>query len=193
MGNQQSTHYGQRRHVGPVALTPSMIQAPGQFAVKPTMIQGPNVKYGAPGPSVGSIVINEPNSMSDVQQVSGARLVWDPDRHGYWVHDNIPGPSVEGRPPYVAAIHEITPYGARLVDSIPEPEDEIIKVVKRKKKVESSDSESDDEPVMYVPVVVPTGPTEFYPAPRPMPFNFETQSRNRGGCRAYTSCNGCVM
>jgi hypothetical protein len=183
MGNQQSTHYGQRVPGGPVALTPSMIQ-------------GPNVKYGAPGPSVGGIVVNEPNSMTNVAQTTGQRLVWDPDRHGYWVHEGVPVQAENGRPPYIAAIHEITPYGPRLVDSIVEPEDEIIKVVRRKKKkVESSDSESsDDEPVVYVPVVVPTGPTEFYPAPRARPFDMETQVQSRaiGGCGGYTGCHGCM-
>jgi len=172
---------------GPVALTPSMIQ-------------GPNVKYGAPGPSVGGIVVNAPNSISDVRQSAGQTLVWDPDRHGYWVHETPVVPPANGRTPYISAIHEITPYGPRLVDAIAEPEDEIIKVVKRKKKKkqESSDSESSDDecpPVVYVPVAVPTGPTEFYPAPRPPLVAMETQVQSRaiGGCGGYTSCNGCMM
>jgi len=175
---------------GPVALTPSMIQ-------------GPNVMYGPPGPSVGGIVVNGQDSMTDVRQSSGPpQLIWDPDNHGYWVHETVVVPPASGRTPHIAAIHEITPHGPRLVDTIPEPEDEIIKVVKRKKKKrrvieESSSDSSDDEsppPVVYVPVPVPTGPTGFYPAPRAQPFAMETQMQSRaiGGCGAYTSCNGCM-
>jgi len=191
MGNHHpSAHYGQQRVAGPVALTPQMVY-------------GPNVNYGAPGPSVGGIVINDPDSMTDVRQsIEPPQMIWDPDRHGYWVHETVVVPSARGMTPHIAAIHEITPHGPRLVDTIPEPEDEIIKVVKRKKKkrvVESSDSDSSDDecpqPVFYVPVQVPSGPTGFYPAARPQHVSMETQMQSRaiGGCGAYTSCNGCMM
>jgi len=194
MGNHHpSVANAQQMRYGPVALLPSNVP-----------VSETNVIYGQPGPRVGGIVINQPDSMTDINQFQQPKVVWDPDRHGYWVHETVAVPSAGVATPHIAAIHEITPHGPRLVDSIPEPEDEIIRVVKKKKKKkrieESSDSSdsSDDEcpkPVIYVPVPLPKGPTGFYPRSRIQPVTLETQMQSRaiGGCGAYSSCNGCVL
>jgi len=188
MGNQHaSAMNGRQMASGPVALMPSGVQ-------------GQNVIYGQPGPSVGGIVVNQPDSMTDVRQMDVPKVVWDPDRHGYWVHEAVV-PSNNSSTPRIAAIHEITQRGTRIVDSIPEPEDEIIKVVKKKKKKveDSSDSDSSDDecpqPIIYVPVQLPQGPTGFYPSARIQPVALETQMQSAviGGCGAYSSCNRCVM